>query len=199
MYVAISGIIGAGKTHLATKLAAKLNVPVFYEPVDNNKYLADFYEDMPKYGFAMQVYLLNQRFRQQQRICWGEKRGVQDRTIYEDAIFAKMLLDIGMMEHRDHQTYTELAATMLSTLGRPDVVVHLDVAPEEALERINQRGRACEKSISLDYLTNLETEYQPFLQNLLTLGITVVRVDWNDFRDVNEVVDAIAAQVPLNT
>ena len=91
VYISIAGLIGAGKTTLATALGKTLNLPVHFEPVSDNAYLEDFYADMSRYGFPLQIYLLNKRFRQQQQIVWEGRGGVQDRTIYEDAIFAKML------------------------------------------------------------------------------------------------------------
>jgi deoxyadenosine kinase len=97
MFISISGLIGAGKTTLATALAKELNLPVYYEPVIDNEYLSDFYGDPKKYSFALQIYLLNRRFRQQQQIVWQGVGGVQDRTIYEDSVFAKMLRDAGLV------------------------------------------------------------------------------------------------------
>lgn len=108
VYISIAGLIGAGKTSLATALGEVLELPVYYEPVEDNQYLDDFYEDMAKYGFALQVHLLNKRFRQQQEIVWSEAGAVQDRTIYEDAIFARMLADGGLMDQRDYETYLSL-------------------------------------------------------------------------------------------
>ena len=105
VFIGISGLIGAGKSTLATALAKELNLPVYYEPVVDNVYLKDFYEDMAKYSFPLQIYLLNKRFRQQQQIIWEGKGGVQDRTIYEDSVFARMLRDSGAMDERDYQTY----------------------------------------------------------------------------------------------
>ena len=101
-------LIGAGKTTLATALAKELGLPVYYEPVVDNVYLADFYQDMKKYSFPMQIYLLNKRFKQQQEIIWTGRGGVQDRTIYEDSVFASMLYSSGHMDTRDYQTYREL-------------------------------------------------------------------------------------------
>jgi deoxyadenosine kinase len=98
-----------GKSTLATALAKELGLPVYYEPVVDNVYLADFYQDMAKYSFPLQIYLLNKRFKQQQQIIWEGRGGVQDRTIYEDSVFARMLRDSGAMEERDFNTYMEVS------------------------------------------------------------------------------------------
>ena len=108
LFIGIAGLIGAGKTTLATALAKHLDVPVYYEPVKDNEYLADFYADTAKYAFATQIYLLNRRFQQHQEIIWRGGGGVQDRTIYEDAVFAKTLVNLGLMDERDYRTYIEL-------------------------------------------------------------------------------------------
>lgn len=108
LFIGISGLIGAGKSTLATALAKELGLPVYYEPVVDNVYLADFYQDMAKYSFPLQIYLLNKRFKQQQQIIWEGRGGVQDRTIYEDSVFARMLRDSGAMEQRDFDTYMEV-------------------------------------------------------------------------------------------
>jgi deoxyadenosine kinase len=120
-----------GKSTLATALAKELGLPVYYEPVIDNIYLADFYQDMKKYSFPLQIYLLNKRFKQQQQIIWEGKGGVQDRTIYEDSVFARMLRDSGHMEERDFRTYMELFSNMSNFMKKPNIIVHLDVTPEE--------------------------------------------------------------------
>ena len=107
-FIGIAGLIGAGKSTLATALGKHLNMPVYYEPVADNVYLADFYQDPAKHGFAMQIYLLNRRFQQHQEIIWRGQGGVQDRTIYEDAIFAKTLMQQDMIDQRDYETYLQL-------------------------------------------------------------------------------------------
>jgi len=104
-FVGISGMIGAGKSTLATALAGALGMDVFYEPVADNVYLDDFYRDMKQCAFAMQIWLLNRRFEQQQRIIWSGRGAVQDRTIYEDAVFARMLAADGIISERDLETY----------------------------------------------------------------------------------------------
>lgn len=128
-FVGIAGLIGAGKTTLATTLAEHLNLPVYYEPVADNAYLADFYGNPAKYAFATQIYLLNRRFQQHQEIIWRGGGAVQDRTIYEDAVFAKTLVKQGLMDQRDYQTYLELFKHMSNFMCRPNVIVFLDLSP----------------------------------------------------------------------
>jgi deoxyadenosine kinase len=166
-----------GKSTLATKLAERLKLPVYYEPVKDNEYLADFYKDIKKYSFAMQVYLLNKRFGQQQVIIWQGQGGVQDRTIYEDSIFAKMLADSGLMDSRDYQTYLDLFQHMSNFMKKPNIIVHLDVSPEESYRRIQMRGRECEAGISLEYLRNLHRAYEEFILDISKI-IPVIKVGW---------------------
>lgn len=178
---------------LAAALAKRLGLPVYYEPVQDNEYLADFYQDIPKYGFAMQVYLLNKRFKQQQEIIWAGKGGVQDRTIYEDSIFAKMLRDTGMMAERDYQTYVSLFQHMSNFMKKPNIIVHLDVSPEESLRRIHMRARGCETGITLEYLTNLHSAYENFISQISKM-IPVIKIDYESFRSVEEMATVIAEE-----
>lgn len=180
LYVAISGMIGAGKTILAQSLGKILNLPVYEENVIENPYLADFYQDMKKYSFPLQIHLLNQRFKQQQLIIWSGKGGIQDRSIYEDSIFARMLYESGLMEERDYHTYIELFDNMANFMRRPSVIVHLDVTPEESMERIKMRSRDCENTISLEYLKSLHQAYDIFLKDI-SKTIPVIRIRYNKF------------------
>ena len=109
IFIGIAGLIGAGKTTLADALGAHLDLPVYYEPVADNEYLADFYRDPKTYAFATQIYLLNRRFQQHQEVIWRGGGGVQDRTIYEDAVFAKTLVNQGLLDERDYNTYLQLS------------------------------------------------------------------------------------------
>src|SRR3989338_8936751 len=133
LFIGIAGIIGAGKSTLARSLAQTMGLPVYYEPVNDHEYLADFYTDMKKYSFSMQVYLLNRRFQQHQQIIWQGRGGVQDRTIYEDSVFARMLCDAGLMDERDHRTYVSLFSHMSNFMRKPNLIVYLDVRPEMSL------------------------------------------------------------------
>ena len=190
LFIGISGLIGAGKTTLATALAKELGLPVYYEPVIDNVYLADFYNDMKKYAFPLQVYLLNKRFKQQQQIIWGGRGGVQDRTIYEDSVFARMLLNGGLMDQRDYNTYIELFQNMSNFMKRPNIIVHLDLSPEESMKRIKMRSRGVETGITIEYLEGLHASYEVFI-NDIARTIPVIKVDYNRFRTAEEMAAVI--------
>lgn len=190
LFIGIAGMIGAGKSTLAAALGEHLNLPVYYEPVQDNEYLADFYRDTARYAFATQIYLLNRRFQQHQEIIWRGGGGVQDRTIYEDAVFARTLVDLGLMDERDYRTYLSLFRHMSNFMCRPNVIVYLDVRPERSLERIRMRQRDVESGVSLAYLEALYAEYERFLQDI-SRSVPVIRVDWDQFRDVGEMASVI--------
>eukprot|EP01111_Echinosteliopsis_oligospora_P020038 TRINITY_DN9994_c0_g1_i1.p1 TRINITY_DN9994_c0_g1~~TRINITY_DN9994_c0_g1_i1.p1 ORF type:complete len:227 (-),score=47.28 TRINITY_DN9994_c0_g1_i1:40-642(-) len=181
LHIGISGLIGAGKTTLCSALGKILNLPTYFEHVIENEYLEDFYKDPKKYSFPLQIYLLNHRFRQQQQIIWQGKGGVQDRTIYEDSVFAKMLADSNLMDNRDYRTYTSLFSNMSNFMRKPNLIIYLDVSPEQSLARIKKRGRDCESNISLEYLSNLYKSYEEFIQEISRV-IPVIRVNWSEFR-----------------
>ena len=190
VFIGISGLIGAGKTTLAEALAKELNLPVFYEPVANNEYLKDFYTDMKRYAFPMQIYLLNKRFKQQQQIVWNGTGGVQDRTIYEDSVFARMLCDSGYMEEREYKTYVELFQNMSNFMKKPNIIVHLDLTPEESLRRIQLRNRQCEQSISLEYLNALYKAYEYFVNEIAKI-IPVIKVDYQRFHSADQMAKVV--------
>lgn len=185
VFIGISGLIGAGKSTLATELGKILNLPVYYEDVIENSYLADFYKDMKTYAFPLQIHLLNKRFRQQQQIIWQDRGAVQDRTIYEDSIFARMLKESGHMDERDYQTYLELFGNMSNFMKKPNVIVFLDVSPEESFERIKKRARVMEQTIPLAYLQALAKAYEDFIKDISKV-IPVIRVNWNEFQSSEE-------------
>jgi len=191
-FLGIAGMIGAGKSTLAAALGRVLDLPVYYEPVADNDYLADFYRDTRRYSFATQIYLLNRRFQQHQEIIWRGGGGVQDRTIYEDAVFARMLVDLELMEERDYRTYVGLFKHMSNFMCRPNLIVYLDVTPERSMERIQMRSRDVESGIRLDYLTALYREYERFIQDI-SRSIPVIRVDYDRFRDAEEMAQVIEA------
>jgi deoxyadenosine kinase len=190
LFIGIAGMIGAGKSTLATRLGELLKLPVYYEPVDDNEYLSDFYRDTATYAFATQIYLLNRRFQQHQEIIWRGGGGVQDRTIYEDAVFAKMLVKLGLMEDRDFQTYLSLFRHMSNFMCRPSVIIYLDVSPERSMDRIRMRDRDVESGISLDYLKALYQEYEAFIGDI-SRTVPVIRVDYDRFRSAEEMAAVI--------
>ena len=190
MFIGIAGMIGAGKSTLAAKLGEKLNLPVYYEPVADNEYLEDFYRDTKTYAFATQIYLLNRRFQQHQEIIWRGGGGVQDRTIYEDSVFAKMLVTLGLMDDRDYRTYLSLFRHMSNFMCRPNVIVYLDVKAERSMERIRMRSRDVESGITLEYLTALYDEYERFIRGIAKT-VPVIRVDYDRFHTVDEMAAVI--------
>ncbi len=192
-FIGIAGIIGAGKTTLATALAQHLGLDVHYEPVTDNEYLADFYRETKRYSFAMQVYLLNRRFQQHQEIIWRGRGGVQDRTIYEDAIFARTLRDMDLMDSRDYETYVTLFRNLSNFMCRPNVIIYLDVTPQKSMERIKARDRGVESGITLEYLTRLYGNYEEFLHEISRL-IPVLRVRWDEFWEVERLAEAVARE-----
>eukprot|EP01086_Lenisia_limosa_P018063 TRINITY_DN9642_c0_g1_i1.p1 TRINITY_DN9642_c0_g1~~TRINITY_DN9642_c0_g1_i1.p1 ORF type:complete len:230 (-),score=45.54 TRINITY_DN9642_c0_g1_i1:80-769(-) len=181
IFLSISGLIGAGKTTLATLLSKELDIPCHYEPVIDNIYLEDFYQDQAKFGFPLQIFLLNARFRQHQQIIWSDKGGIQDRTIYEDSVFARMLNKSGMMSDRDYSTYINLFNNMSNFMRKPNVIIHLDVTPEESYGRIKMRSRNCESGIPLEYLQALYAAYEEFIDDISRV-IPVIKVNWAEFQ-----------------
>jgi len=190
LFIGIAGLIGAGKTTLADALGEHLGLPVYYEPVADQAYLEDFYRDTARYAFSTQIYLLNRRFQQHQEIIWRGTGGVQDRTIYEDAVFAKTLVQQGLMEERDYKTYLQLFRHMSNFMCRPSLIVYLDLSPETSLERVRSRARDVETGISLEYLTALRDNYEAFIQDISRL-VPVVRVNWEEFRDAETMASMI--------
>ena len=189
-FIGISGLIGAGKTTLAKALGKVLNLPVYYEPVVENEYLEDFYRDMKRYSFSFQIYLLNCRFRQHQQVLWNGTGGIQDRTLYEDSIFAKVLYEEGNMEEREYKTYLNLFKSMSNFMKKNTLIIHLDCKPEESLERIKKRARGCETGITLEYLTKLYNGYEEFIKQISKV-IPVLRVNYSRFKSAEEMAEII--------
>jgi deoxyadenosine kinase len=190
MFIGIAGMIGAGKSTLATALGQHLGIDTYYEPVADNEYLQDFYGDTAKYSFAMQVYLLNRRFQQHQEIIWRGRSAVQDRTIYEDSIFAKMLAKTGQMDERDYRTYVQLFKHMSNFMCKPSVIVYLDVSPKSSYERIAMRNRDVESTIKVEYLEALAEGYREFVDSISKV-IPVIRVDYERFATAEEMAEMI--------
>ncbi|MDE1976029.1 MAG: deoxynucleoside kinase [Elusimicrobia bacterium] len=195
-YIGIAGTIGVGKSTLTVELAQALNFEPILEEVDGNPYLEKFYHDMKTYGTMMQVWLLNHRFRQHRefvtRISLGKIRGVvQDRTIWEDTIFARMLNahPDKIISDIDYNTYLDLFDNMvLRELVFPQLLIYLDCRPEKAIERIKMRGRPMEQNIDLDYLRYLKTNYEQFIGEMERAGVRILRINWEKFMPISEVV-----------
>ncbi|MBI2069374.1 MAG: deoxynucleoside kinase [Elusimicrobia bacterium] len=195
-YIGIAGIIGVGKSTLTVDLAQALGFDPILEEVGGNPYLERFYGDMKSYAAMMQIWLLNHRFRQHKefvsRISLGKIRGVvQDRTIWEDTIFARMLNDHSekFISDLNYATYLDLFDNMvLHELVYPQLLIYLDCRPETAIKRIDVRGRVMEKTITIEYLTALRDNYLQFLDEMEDAGVRILRLDWERFIPTSEVV-----------
>jgi deoxyadenosine/deoxycytidine kinase len=164
-FLAIAGNIGVGKTELTTRLSAELGWMAYYEPVIQNPYLDDFYADMARWSFHLQIYFLSERFKAQVQIGASPLPFIQDRTIYEDAeIFARVLHDQGSMTDVDYRNYTALFHVLVGFLRKPDLIIYLKASPDVLMERIARRGRASEKSIGQDYIERLNFAYDDWMR-----------------------------------
>jgi len=163
-YLSISGNIGVGKSTVCSMMGQELGWPTYYEPVDNNPYLADYYKDMPRWAFHLQIFFLSKRFEVQKDIIQHGLSAVQDRTIYEDVeIFAPVLHRLGAMDQRDYENYREVFHNMISFLRPPDLVLYLRCEPDTAIKRIGQRGRDIEKGIPRDFIKALHEAYEHWI------------------------------------
>ena len=166
MHIAIAGNIGSGKTTLTRMLAARYGWTPKYEPVDFNPYLSDFYDDMSRWSFNLQIYFLNKRFKYVVDISKNSETIIQDRTIYEDAkIFAPNLHDMGLMSSRDFDTYSDLFDLMMSLVKMPDLLIYLKSSIPNLVSQIQKRGREYEKTIRIDYLTGLNERYDKWIDS----------------------------------
>lgn len=164
IFIAIAGNIGTGKTTLTNMLSRRFGWEAHFEVVADNPYLSDFYQDMGRWSFPLQVFFLNHRFRAHQRVTEGENSAIQDRSIYEDAnIFARNLYETNMMSERDYRNYLDLYESMVSFLNPPGLVLYLRKSLPRLKEQITLRGREYEKNIPDDYLANLNRYYDDWM------------------------------------
>jgi deoxyadenosine/deoxycytidine kinase len=200
--IAIAGNIGVGKTTLAERLSEKFGWEVHYESVINNPYLDNFYNDMKRWSFNLQIYFLSHRFRTLQSISNSQKSAVQDRTIYEDVeIFAKSLFEQGYMTERDYKTYRDLFYDMEPYIPGPNIIIYLKASTSTLLDRIRKRGRGFEKTISEAYIRYLNKSYEKWIkQAKKDHQILVINSDETDYvkgeKDLNELVQIIKKHCP---
>ena len=197
MHIAIAGNIGCGKTTLTKMLAKRYGWKPQFEPVDNNPYLEDYYADMARWSFNLQVYFLNKRFKEVVEISKSTDTIIQDRTIYEDAcIFAPNLHDQGYMSDRDFKNYTDLFNLMMSLVKKPQLMIYIRSSIPTLVKHIEKRGRDYEKSIRIDYLTGLQKRYDDWLSTydgeLITIDGDKINFEDSkeDFRKITDMIDA---------
>jgi len=200
MHVAIAGNIGAGKTTLTKLLAKHYRWEPHFESVEENPYLDDFYGEMERWSFNLQVYFLNSRFRQILKIRESGKNIIQDRTIYEDArIFAPNLHAMGLMTNRDYNNYDSLFDLMERLVSPPDLLIYLRASIPTLVGQIHKRGRDYENSISIDYLSRLNERYEAWISKYEKGKLLIVDVDNLNFvdkpEDLGTVIDKIDAQI----
>ena len=200
MHVAIAGNIGAGKTTLTKLLAKHFRWEAQLEDVVDNPYLDDFYNQMERWSFNLQVYFLNSRFRQVNQIHNSGKDIIQDRTIYEDAhIFAPNLHAMGLMTNRDFENYSSLFQLMESFVKGPDLLIYLRSSIPNLVSQIHKRGRDYENTISIDYLSRLNERYEAWISTYDKGNLLIIDVDNLDFvdnpEDLGDIINRIDAQI----
>lgn len=199
-HIAVAGNIGAGKTTLTEMLSKHYKWIPNFEDVDHNPYLMDFYEDMPRWSFNLQIYFLNSRLRQLVEIQKGTQTVIQDRTIYEDAnIFAPNLHEMGLMSKRDFDNYFHFFQTLKTLVQPPDLLIYLSASVPTLVGQIQKRGREYEENIRLDYLKRLNQYYNKWINSYREGRLLVIDVDKNKFpengADLGEIITKVDAQL----
>ncbi|MFZ4263484.1 deoxynucleoside kinase [Sphingobacterium sp. HJSM2_6] len=196
MHIAIVGNIGAGKTTLTERLAKHLKFDPQYEAVENNPYLEDFYSDMKRWAFNLQIFFLNSRFRHIVDLQNREINMIQDRTIYEDAyIFAENLFDMGLMSARDFENYSDIFQSIIHYIKPPDLLVYLRASVPTLVNNIQKRGRDYESGIRLDYLSKLNEKYEKWIGNYKEGKLLIIDKDNLDFANNNEDLGTIIQKI----
>jgi deoxyadenosine/deoxycytidine kinase len=199
-HIAVAGNIGAGKTTLTELLSKHYKWIPQFEDVDHNPYLYDFYDDMPRWSFNLQIFFLNGRLNQLLEIYSGTETVIQDRTIYEDAhIFAPNLHDMGLMSKRDYNNYFQFFQTLKRMVQPPDLLIYLQASVPTLVGQIQKRGREYEENIRLDYLKRLNDLYNKWIDGYKEGSLLVVDVDKNKFPEneehLGEIITRIDAQL----
>ena len=202
MFIGIVGSIGAGKSTLTEALAKHMDYTPYFEPVDDNPYLVDYYKDMKRWGFTMQMFLMAHRYQPHQEIVWSpvHQNGggvVQDCLIYSDTVFAKMLNEDGIMDDRDYTTYISHFNAMRRFLQYPDVVVYLKVTAQQAHDRMISRSRDCESAVPIEYLRRLIEGYDLMVKEMSRYTV-VVEIDWSTYQTTEYVADRVNEAVDNN-
>lgn len=200
MHIAVSGNIGSGKTTLTRLLAKHYKWTPHFEDVEDNPYLDDFYREMQRWSFNLQIYFLNSRFRQVKEIREGHENIIQDRTIYEDAhIFAPNLHAMGLMPSRDFENYLSLFELMESFVAPPDLLIYLRASIPTLVDQIQKRGRDYENNIRIDYLNRLNERYEAWISGYDKGKLLILNVDDNDFannpEDLGKIITNIDAEL----
>jgi len=197
-HIAIAGNIGSGKTTLAEKLARHYSWTPLFESVDENPYLRDFYEDMTRWAFHLQIYFLNSRFNQVNQIRQSAKTIVQDRTIYEDAyIFAANLHRSGHIADRDYQSYLDIFHSMIQFVQPPDLLIYLRADIPKLVQQIQKRNRDYEYTMRLEYLRNLNEYYENWIKTYQVGKLLIIDVNKIDFVERVEDFASIVGRVDL--
>jgi deoxyadenosine/deoxycytidine kinase len=199
-HIAVAGNIGAGKTTLTELLAKHYKWIPHFEDVEHNPYLNDFYEDMPRWSFQLQIYFLNSRLNQLVEIRNGTETVIQDRTIYEDAyIFAPNLHEMGLMSKRDFDNYAKFFQTLKTMVQPPDLLIYLQASVPTLVGQIQSRGREYEENIRLDYLKRLNEYYNRWIETYKEGPLLIINVDNNRFNqdeeDLGSIISKIDAQL----
>ena len=195
-FITIAGNIGAGKSTLVYMLSQRLRWEPFFEPVANNPYLADFYQDMAAWGFHSQIYFLSHRLRVYSELTKSSASVILDRSLYEDAeIFAHNLFKRGIMNKRDYETYESLYQSLVSFLPTPDLMIYLRASTETLISRIKKRGRDYEKTISPDYLSQLNESYEAWITGFSLCPVLTIPSDNLDFVSMPDHMDLIHKKV----
>ena len=200
MHIAIAGNIGSCKTTLTKMLAKRYNWSPRFEPVEHNPYLDDFYNDMSRWSFNLQIYFLNKRFKEVVEISQSDKDIIQDRTIFEGVyVFAANNRKMGNMDQRDYETYMELFESMMEVVEMPKLMIYLRSSVPHLVKNIQKRGRDYEQKMPIDYLEGINNLYEDFIMNKYTGNVLIVEVDNLDFehnpKQFGDIIDKIDAKL----